>query len=141
MLVTSKPKELGTYTIQAKDKLLFEHDAANIPKLGADVGTLNNKTKELQTLGKIVDIIGPVKNPIIVVKLQRQVYDQSLFSKEMIFYWKKEFFDDKNKKVKKKSFRKPTQEKIPYKERKNVSTFKYKTKKNKYEKESNKRKN
>ena len=138
--VTSKPKELGTYAIHTKDKLLFEHDAANIPKLGADVGTLNNKTKELQKIGKIIDIIGPVKNPLIVVKLQKRIEDQNVFSKDIEFYRNKEFPDERKRKMKKKCLQRPIEREKTSKDRKNTHKFTDKGKKSTINKEK-KRKN
>ncbi|MFW9778147.1 MAG: hypothetical protein ACFFE8_04770, partial [Candidatus Heimdallarchaeota archaeon] len=45
--------------------------------------------KYLIFIGKIVDIIGPVKNPTIVVKLDKNSLEKQ-YSKETIFYYQKE---------------------------------------------------
>ena len=78
-------KELGNISIKAQDKLLVEHDPHNIPPLGVKVGyykdkksfnskeeksnTLDVKNEKITFIGKIIDIIGPVKKPWIVIKV------------------------------------------------------------------------
>ncbi|OLS25907.1 MAG: hypothetical protein HeimC3_11810 [Candidatus Heimdallarchaeota archaeon LC_3] len=97
-------KELGNISIKAQDKLLVEHDPHNIPPLGVkvgfykDVSNLNSKEErsslptdkntKITFIGKIIDIIGPVKKPWIVVKVSDKDEIASYSEGEILFYLK-----------------------------------------------------
>jgi rRNA processing protein Gar1 len=110
--MSSQIKELGTLKTKAKDKLLFEHDAHNIPPLGVRVGYLDinekesskeisERNKKVIYVGKIIDIIGPVKNPIIVVKTDKKTEKASYTESTTFFYLK----EKKKKNFKKKAYK------------------------------------
>ncbi|MHA1991217.1 MAG: hypothetical protein ACW981_08795 [Candidatus Hodarchaeales archaeon] len=88
---SSQIKELGLLKTRAKDKLLFNHDAHNIPPLGVRVGFFDESEKKTKIIliGKIVDIIGQVKNPTVVVKIDKGS-EEYTYPEKTIFYYQKD---------------------------------------------------
>ena len=89
----NQPKKLGKITI---------------PPLGVKVGYSNeltlkdNKNLKITIVGKIIDIIGPVKDPFVVVKVDKGI-DHSSLKTDNIFYYVDDRKDRKKKKYSKRT--------------------------------------
>src|SRR3990172_8062762 len=88
-------KKLGRITIKARDRILFAHPAEFLPPLGSKTGILlspknegtrGNRSESFRPVGKIVDVIGSVKAPLIVAKLDNSYKDDEKLAGEEYYY-------------------------------------------------------
>ena len=82
---------IGALEHQMHDKLIFKSLSANSPPLGVSVSKLGKMTNDQKPrhkvkIGKIIDVFGPVNQPWIVVKLQRNLTELSPSTE---FIWEK----------------------------------------------------
>lgn len=105
------------YDKLAKDKVLFISDPSRIPPLNAQVGYPKNSDKikhpkDLIEIGKIIDIIGSVKNPWVVVKSKKDVNVKEIpTTSEYYYFIEKTDKFKKGKKGKSSNFKKRDQKK------------------------------
>ena len=70
-------KQLQEYETRKGNKLIFKQQGSDIPALGSKVFSVLKETTEKSKLikkkeiGNIIDVFGPVKNPWIVVNLNK----------------------------------------------------------------------
>ena len=93
--------KLGKKFKKAQDRILIEHSAHNIPPIGVSVGFIENLSEKeadnkMKFVGKIVDIIGSVKNPVVVIKLDKK--NLEIDAEQLTFYYQKEENKKKSKK-------------------------------------------
>lgn len=78
-------KPLGILQHKTNNKLIFKQTNANVPPLGVPVSILKTSQQKVR-IGKLIDIFGPVKQPWLVVQLNKK--DQQ-FPSAIEFFWEK----------------------------------------------------